>query len=700
MPDTVKLLNAIDAAEAQAYGSEMESELSSARASAIDMYLGKNTDPAPDGRSQVISRDVYDTIEIIKPSLLRIFAGGDEVVQFEPIGPDDEAQADQEAAYLNYQVTQRNPWFQVCNDWFTDALLTKNAYCLASWDKRIEVETETYEGQSDDQMALLMQDGVQVVAHDARPDETLAQMLGMQYQQQVEQYQQMAAQATGQPIPPPPQQPPMPMLHDLKVKRIKPSEKLCLSVLPPERCKIGQDTPNFLLREANYFEFWEMQTISELRSMGFEVPDDVSGDHNETDTSEDSSRDQFGEGEQFRHRNDSVDPAMRRVKTRMIWIRHDYDEDGIAELQYVLRVGNTILYRDDVSRIPVASIVSNPLPHRHPGLSVADVTSDIQAIKTAILRQGLDNLYLANNARMFASDKINLDDLLVSRPGGLIRGRAGAVYGQDIAPVQTPFVFPQAIAGLEYMDQVRENRTGTNRYFTGTDEQAVNKTASGIAQLTSAAAQRVEMIGRVFALGMEELFAICHELILKHQRKADTIKLRGKWTVVDPSTWRHRKDVKISVGLGTGNREQLLANLTRIAQMQMGALPLGIATPTNVYQSHLEIAKAAGFPSPQKFFTDPATLPPPQPPPPDPIVQVETIKQQAETQRAGQQLQLDSQKALADAELTKYKIDKDAEVKIAIEQMQYEGKVRLEAYKAELDYKSDALKAVNETRGD
>src|SRR6185503_21145713 len=103
---------------------------------------------------------------------------------------------------------------------------------------------------------------------------------------------------------------------------------------------------------------------------------------------------------------------------------------------------------------------------------------------------------------------------------GIVRGGPGSVYGQDLAPIQVPFVFPQAMEGLEYMDQIRENRTGTNRYFTGIDQNALNKTASGIQQLSSMAAQRVKLIARIFASGFRDLFDILHEIILKggHQK--------------------------------------------------------------------------------------------------------------------------------------------------------------------------------------
>jgi hypothetical protein len=76
VPDLEKLYNAIERAAESAYGGD-QSDLSNERAANIDAYLGRNTMAAPDGRSQVVDRTVYETIQWMLPSLARIFANGD-----------------------------------------------------------------------------------------------------------------------------------------------------------------------------------------------------------------------------------------------------------------------------------------------------------------------------------------------------------------------------------------------------------------------------------------------------------------------------------------------------------------------------------------------------------------------------------------------------------------------------------------------
>jgi hypothetical protein len=661
------LLNAIESAEAESYGSEHSGgsgNLSDERAAALDAYFGLNTNPAPEGNSQVVSRDVFDTIEWILPSLVRIFAGTDEVVKFKAVSKEDEPAARQETLYVNHVVTQRNQWTQTFHDWAWDALVTKNAYCMAYWDDAKQVEYETYARQSDDAFALLMEDAddIEVLEHSAEQDEDTAKELAQAYAMQLQQWQmgmqqmgmqwqQAAAQAQAQGAPPPPEPqyppqptpPPEPMLHTVKLRRTENEGKVCLRVLPPERCVVHQQTPDYTLDKCDFFEYWEDVSISSLRQMGLKVNDDIdAAERGVMTTQEDSSRDRFGEDQS----QPGWEPAMRKVRLRMCWIRHDYDDDGISELQFVMVVGRNVLYRDECNRIPVGSIVATPVPHRHLGVSIAEVVMEIAETKQAMLRQGIDNLFHANNPRTFINDdKVNLDDALVTRPGGVVRGVQGqnAEFGRDIAVLQIPNIFPQAVQGMEYMDRLAERRTGVNGVFSGnvSPEVLTQTTGMAMSQMGSAAAQKVEQIARMIAPSVEYLFGCVHELILKHGHKRETVQLAGEWTVIDPSNWRKRKDLKIAVGLGSGNKDAVLGHLSQMFQMQMALLPMGVTEPKLIYNTVSEISKMSGFGSPDLFWKLPG---PPQQPPPPPEVIKEQMRQQFETQQADADRKFEVQK--------------------------------------------------------
>ena len=670
--DDIALNAAIDDSDNRAYGSNLSNltaALSAERALNIDLYLGKNVDPAPDGQSNVIDRTVFETVQWILPSLCRIFANGDDVVTLVPEDKDDVDQAKQEAAYLNWVVTQKHPWFELFLEWATDALLTKNAYFLVYRDNRTKVEIERYTAQTRQGIAYLMMDpNVQLVdsrsypAPDLPPEPVVDQQSGQQI-----------VDANGQP------QMAQAMLYDCVIRRRSEQNQLCIRVLPPERVKVDQRAFSWRIDEnCNYFEYWEETTLTELRDQGYDVPTDI-GDDPEIYTQEDYARDQYGERRLERYK--PSDPSMRRVKARMIWIRVDYNGDGKAELLQVMRVGRHILSKEEVARIPVASGVAVPLPHRHIGVAIADIVADIQRIKTAILRQGLDNLYIANNPQKVLNEQaVNIDDALISRPGGIIR----ATDINQIRYEEAPFVFPQAIAGLQYMDELRQNRTGVNYNFAGIDTKDLNNIQPGtVNQISSLAAERVVQIARILAFAIEDLFAIIHEQVLKMGHKRETLQLNGTWVEVDPGSWKKRNAFKICVAFASGNKDAQMQRLMLMLTQQQQALQLGIpvVTPENYYNTLLELTKAGDFASPDRFWTDPKMIPPKPPQVPEGIT-VEQIKSQSqEKQKAAELIQreVESQRKAA---LEKYNIDAATGLEIVHKQISHGHTVAIEGLKA------------------
>jgi hypothetical protein len=633
--DDTALLGAIDDADNRSYGSDLSNltaGLSAERALSIDLYLGKNVDPAAEGESNVIDRTVFETIQETLPSMCRIFANGDDVVTLQPDNPQDEAQAQQESAYLNWLVTQKHDWFSLFNEWATDALLTKNAYFLVYRDRSRKVEIETYEKQTKEGISLLLQDpGVEIIqsrqypAPDMPPDP----VLGPQGEPIVD--------ANCQPMTTPA------MLYDVEIRRTQTDDDLCIRVIPPERVKVDQRSFSWRIDDrCNYFEYWEETTLTELREQGFDIPTDIADDP-ELYTQEDYARDQFGERRLERYK--PTDPSMRRVKARMIWIRVDADGDGMAELLQIMRVGRRILYREEVSRIPVASGVAVPLPHRHVGVSMADMTMDLQRIKTFILRQGLNSLYASNYPQKVVNDQyVNMEDVLIRRPDGIIRTK-------DINQIryeEVPNTFPQAMEGLQYMDMVRAGRTGINSNFSGVDSSQLTNIQPGtVNQLSSMAAERVIQIARIFAFAIEDLFSIVHEQVLKLGHKRQMIQLKGQWVEVDPGSWKKRNKFKICVAFSAGNRDAHLGRLALLASKQLEAMmaKIPVCTPENYFNTLTELTKAADL-NPDAFWTDPKSIPPAPPEPPPEIQKVilqgqldkdikaaELVQQDAESQR-------------------------------------------------------------------
>jgi hypothetical protein len=240
-----------------------------------------------------------------------------------------------------------------------------------------------------------------------------------------------------------------------------------------------------------------------------------------------------------------------------------------------------------------------------------------------------------------------------------------------VLPLVHPFAFEQIIGSLEYFDQERQNRSGAMRGAAGLESNAMNRAAVGTTvAMQSHSAMRVEHIARMMAPAVEYLFSVVQELISKHRNKSLSIKLNGDWVTVDPQAWRTKRDVRISVGVGAGNKESMMQQLQGVlaAQMQVG-LPLGLVQRENIHATNVEILKLAGFANPQKFWPAPNSLPPQQQQP-----SPEQIKAQARMQELQFQAQQDQMKHQAEQQTEQMRVQQQAALDNNREEMQAQQK--------------------------
>ena len=667
--DALGIVNAIENYEANSTrGGELQKE----RAEAMDFYLGRQFNSVPQGRSSVVSRDVADSIEWIKPGILRIFTSGDDVISFDPQGPEDVQQAKQETDYVNHIITQKNNWFNSAYIWFTDALIQKNGYMKVYWDERVTVEKEKYENKTDDEFALILQDQeIELVEH-VVTQAPYPMAVG----------QQMAQQ--------------MMNLHSFTVAKKKTYGCAKYLNIPPERTIVSVLHQAVDLEECDFVEHWEYKSLSDLRKEGFEV-DDYLGDDSDTNISdeEEQARDRFNED--METDGETNDPSMRRVKARECWLRYDEDGDGIAELRHVLIVGRQVLLNEECDLIPIAAITPRIMPHRHIGISESDILIDVQKIKSALQRAFLDNVYLSVNGRHAVDkDKVNLDDMLTSRPGGIVRttGQPQAA----IMPLVQQSDFAAVLKGLEYFDLVREERTGVSKNAQQLQPDVLSKLSSGvaIAQVQSAAMAMQELIARVFAeTGVKRLFRLVHAMTLKHAKQPEVVRLRNQWVPVDPRQWKTRTDMTISVGLGAGNKDQQIANISPMINLQMQLMPTGLSDMRTLHNTLTKFTNAVGFKDTESFWNDPSKIPP-KPTQPNPDVIKAQMQIEAKRQELMMKHQLDMRKLQAELQLEMAKNASQAE------QMQLEERFRMQAavLDAELEAQLKKLEAGLEMRAD
>lgn len=572
------------------------SKINELREKALEYYFGEQFGDEVPGRSKVVMREVYGVIEWIMPALMRVFFGGEDVVWFTPKSGEDVAAAEQETAYVNHVIMDRNDGFMVVAEWFKDALLSSNSYVNAYYEKKEDTTVSRYEGLDPQALDRLLSDpSTEIVGQEIDDAGRLI----------------------------------------ISVRTATGVSGVCLETIPAERVKIDGAHKKVSLRDCRFVEYWEKLSISELREMGFKVDDDISDEGEPTEgeeinaTREENIRD-------LRHDDGDADPASRVVTVHNTFIRADYDGDGIAELRMVVRVGKTILHNDYYDIVTLACITPTLVPHRHVGMSYAEVVMDLQRIKSALMRGLLDNLNLANAGRWFLDeDRVDWDDFLAQRPGGGVRVQGGVANAA--APIQTPVLGSPVIQALEYTDMVLENRTGASpRVLQGQafDGNAINQTATGITAVMTMAMSRIEMIARMFAGGFSDLCRIVHALTLKHERAPQVFELRGEYVTVDPTTWERRDAMSIDTGLGTGNRNERVSALQMLATAQQGLMQSGIATPQTLYNTLARLTRVMGYKDVGSFWVNPASDPSigQRANQPDPEMMREQAQMQAQTQ--------------------------------------------------------------------
>lgn len=632
----------------------LSDELNGDRQDALEAYKGdmRRLLPAPEGRSAAVSTDVQDTVEGILPSLMEIFTGGDEVARFEPVGPEDEEAAAQETDYVNHVFYQQNDGFTVLHDAVKDALMLKTGIIKAWWDKTPSKTSELLKGVDAETLAVIA----------TNPDAEIAQ-------------QTDNGDGT----------------FDARVVITSKRGRCRIEAVAPEEFLI--DRQGRTAADCRFIGHRTRPTQADLIAMGL---DRNKVERLETwteaiNTTEAQARDTINESDLGQA--EETNRAMRRVEVVEAYLYVDRDGDGVPERRKILcgRDGMVVLLDepDDTTTFAIGSPIRNP--HRVIGRSIADLVMDIQKIDTAILRQLLDNMYMANNGQIEVPEPAigenTISDMLTRRPGQPIRTKVGGMLN----PVQTATLGPFAYPLLEYMEGKKENRTGVTRYNQGTNADSLNKTASGINQIMSAAQMRTRLIARILAetLVRPALLGI-HAIVLRFGHRTESVRLRNKWVPVDPTKWQSRKDMTIAVALGTGSRDMTMAHLNLILERQVQAIQFQggvdgpLVTAANVYQTLKKLAETAGFKSADQFFTDPmgpqAQQMAAKPKPPPPELQKLTLDAKAkEAELALKEREIQQRGAI---EIKKAEIDQ--QTTLATEEMRARLATDTRAHEAEL----------------
>jgi len=630
-----------------------DSEYSQERSDILSYYLGDAFGNEVENRSQVVATEVSDTIEYLMPSLMKMFASSPEFARFLPRGPEDVQAAEQATDLVNFAINQDNAGFRVLHNWFKDALLFKQGAVKFYWQETDTTVNETYEDLTEDELTVLVKDpAIEIVAQDVTE-------IGM--------------------VDPSGAEMPMDRKFSVEVKRLTKSGSVKIDNVPPEELIFSRRATS--LEDCSFIAHRTLVRAGDLIEQGYD-PDIVfryAGYDDLDDEAERQARfEEIESGDKF----ESTDLSMREVLVTEAYIRCDYDGDNIPELRRVVSLGDgvEVLENEPFDHIPFALLSPILMPHRMVGRSVAEMVMDLQMIKSTVMRQMLDNLYLTNNSRVGAVEgQVNLDDLLSSRPGGIVRMRAPGM----VQALNVPQIGQSAFAMLEYVDQVRDQRTGFSKASMGLDPNALQSTTASAVNATIQGAQlKIEMIARVFAeTGCRDLAKGVLALLQKHQDSERVVRIRGEFVAIDPREFANGFDLSIEVGLGNGREDEKMSMLAQIAGKQEQIMAqLGpnnpVVKPSQYVNTLKRIAEMAGFKDTEQFFASGEQID-------------AALAQQAQAQ--GQDASAGIEQAKLEAEIALKREKMQAELALEREKMQAELELRRFELESELNLRQQKL---------
>lgn len=604
-------------------------QLSADRVLSLRYYRGEPYGDELEGRSKVVTHDVAEAVDSLMPALLKVFMAGDKVVIAEPTGPEDEESAKQATDYANHVFLQQNDGFQLVYTTLKDGLLFKTGVAKVWWDATPQVTRERYTGLTEEQVFMLQSDD----------------SIEIEIEEETGEGTNVSVVRTG--------------VDGVCRQAAIPPEEFLIDRYATKLSQVTEDGPLFTGHR-------QLRTVSDLAE---EYPDKrelieaVAGIGGDADYSGERRERWSTESPGQIPDQDENDMATRPVWSVDAYVRVDYDGDGVAELRKVHCVGETgyeVLSNEEVDDNPFAAWSPILMPHKFHGLSLSDQIMDLQKINSVLMRGVLNNAYyVAEPMTKVRKGHVNLDQLLNRRVGGVVE----VDQMTDVEEMTVPPMMQHILPVIELINGQREQRTGVTRYSQGLDAESLNKTATGITIIQDAAQQRQELIARVYAeVFMKRLFQLILACVSKYQKKARMIRLRGTWVAMDPRNWSNKYDMTVTVGLGTGNRDQQAVHAMNILNIQKELLVGGkkrMVTDGNIYNVLEKIIEAIGWKSAEPYFSPPGNTPQqPEPPPVDPKVievqknaELNQVKAQQDHEHRMAKLAADHQVAMKKVEL-------------------------------------------------
>jgi hypothetical protein len=604
-------------------------------------------------KSSFVSTDVRDAVLSILPSLVRIFAASENVINIVSRTQQEEPIAEQATNYVNYTFWQDNPGFLILYGAFKDAMTVKTGFVKWWTDDNVQMDHKTFVNCSQMQVQLLLQESPGSRVVHAEP---VDQQTGL-FPQVVIEY------TVSKPI--------------IKVAGV-----------PPEEMRLDRYARS--LSRSRIIGHERIVYIDELVAMGYDR--DMCANYIQT-------QDIHNFTMEAQLRNEGRGMSTRIGDGVMygewyIWI--DREGTGSTQLRYICTMGedHTIVNDESANRAKFACFSVDPISHTIVGDSIADLTLDMQRIKTNMFRGILDSLAESINPKMAINELMtNVDDAMNDDLGAIIRTRGDP--NTAVAYTATPFVGQQALPVIQLLNEVLQRRTGLSDAAKGLDPKALqSSTMIGVDAIISGAQERIELVARVLAeTGYKELFQGLFNEICENPNPPRILRVNGSYQQFDPSTFDATMSVEVNPTLGKGTDVTRMMALTQIkndqqqivTQMGMGNPICGIPEMLNTVTDMLALLNIKNV---SRYFKTP---------PPQVLQAIATAPKEPDPMTVASKAQFEKVKADSAAKIGQQHIEQDKnKAQAEIQQEQLNQKAGYDNQKIELDRQKLALEHIQE----
>ena len=464
--------------------------------------------------SSFISRDVLVTIRALMPDINKLLFSSNPVEVTARSGEDEENAAKMQAL-LNYQITAQNPYHTIFTRLITNALITGCAALKVLWIKEYG-EKEIDEIVTYEKMQSLINAGYNITSDPV-------------YINGIEKYR-----------------------VKYKVSYISKNQPV-FEVLPYNEFLF--DASALSLQEADYVIHRKLVNYDYLIRREKEgVYKNISKIKDNIFTYED---DDIANRAQYLSEN-SKNKARKLYMLNEYWGRIDIDNDGLLEDVVITYCGSQILSIEENTYSMYPFFVFAPFLSMDSiaGRGLAELAENTQIIKTALIREILENTRRNNNRKIFykVDDLLNPSQMVTSEQYVAVRDSAD--INNIFAPEPFEVISENSFSLVEYFDKENQKVTGVSEMKHGLKQSVESQTATEAVIKYESANSQVQAIVLNFAESLKETYRF---LVYQNQRFMDNvqvIRLLNDVIEINPQDIKDIDfDLNISQSLSSGRED-------------------------------------------------------------------------------------------------------------------------------------------------